>query len=174
MGASVVARCDALPGLDFGEEVLDFVALAVGCLVIVERRLAAFGRWNAGLGYPFLQRVAKPVAVVAPVGDQGFRLWQDAEHELRALVIARLAFGKQHDQGLSGAVADDVQLGVQPAFRAPDTIGNIPFFRRLAAVRCAFRCVESIMMRSGLGPTDFCRKPMSFVQAGVATTTGFL
>ena len=47
-GPAVVARCDASPVLEFGEEVLDFVALAVGRLVIVERRLGAFVRWNAG------------------------------------------------------------------------------------------------------------------------------
>ena len=73
MGAAVVARCDASPVLEFGEEVLDFVALAVGRLVMVERRLAAFCRWNAGLGSPFFQRRAEPVAVIAAVGDQGFR-----------------------------------------------------------------------------------------------------
>ena len=43
-----------------------------------------------------------------------------------------------------------VQLGVQAAFGAPDTSGNRPFFKRLAAVRCAFRCVASIITRSGL------------------------
>ena len=35
---------------------------------------------------------------------------------------------------------------------APDTSGNRPFFERLAAVRCAFRCVAWIMIRSGLPP----------------------
>jgi len=68
-------------------------------------------------------------------------------------VIAHLAFGQHHDERLAGAVADDMELGVQSAFRAPDTTGKNPFFKRLAAVRCAFRCVESIMMRSGLGPS---------------------
>ena len=115
MGASVVARCDASPVSELGEQVFDFVARPIERLVIGERNLSAFGRWNAGLGSPLLQRVAKPVAVVAPVGDQGFRLWQDAEHESRVLVVAHLAFGKQHDQRLTGTVTDDVHLGVQPA-----------------------------------------------------------
>ena len=53
--------------------------------------------------------------------------------------------------GLSTAVANR-QLGVQAALGAPDTSGNRPFFKRLAAVRCAFRCVASIMIRSGLPP----------------------
>jgi DNA invertase Pin-like site-specific DNA recombinase len=45
-----------------------------------------------------------------------------------------------------------VQLEVQAAFGAPDTSGNRPFFKRLAAVRCAFRCVASIITRSDLPP----------------------
>src|SRR5690606_17069811 len=38
-------------------------------------------------------------------------------------------------------VADGMKLGVQPAFGTSDMAGNIPFFRRLAAVRWALRCV---------------------------------
>ena len=34
-------------------------------------------------------------------------------------------------------VADGMELGVQPAFGAPDTSGKSPPFNRLAAVRCA-------------------------------------
>jgi hypothetical protein len=48
-------------------------------------------------------------------------------------VIAHLAFGQQHEEGLAGGVADDMELGVQAAFRTPDTTGNSAFFRRLAA-----------------------------------------
>ena len=51
------------------------------------------------------------------------------------------------------AIADSIELGVQSTLCAPDTTGNIPFFRRLAAVRWAFRWVASIMMRSGFGPS---------------------
>jgi hypothetical protein len=48
--------------------------------------------------------------------------------------------------------ADHVQLGVQTASGVPDTSGNRPFIKELPAVRCAFRCVVSIMIRSGLPP----------------------
>ena len=60
MGAAVVARCDASPVLEFGEEVLDFVALAVERLFIGERRLAAFGRWNAGRDARGFKRFTEP------------------------------------------------------------------------------------------------------------------
>src|SRR6202041_2757516 len=63
-----------------------------------------------------------------------------------------LPLAQEHDEGTSVTVADRVQLGVQTAFGAPDTSGNRPLFKRLAAVRCAFRCVASIMTRSGLRP----------------------
>ena len=57
-----------------------------------------------------VQRVTKPVAVVAAVGDQHLGLWQGIEHEPCALVIAHLAFGKHHHQWLASVVADEVQF----------------------------------------------------------------
>ena len=68
-------------------------------------------------------------------------------------MVAHLALGQHHDDRPALAVADGVELGVQAAFGAPDTTGNIPFLSRLAAVRWAFKWVASIMMRSGLGPS---------------------
>ena len=70
----VVACCDAPPVLELGEQVFDFVARPIERLVIGERNLSAFCRWNAGLGSAFFQCRAEPVAVIAAVGNQGFRL----------------------------------------------------------------------------------------------------
>ena len=66
------------------------------------------------------------------------------------LEVAHLAVGEQHHEGSALAVVDGVELGT--AFGAPDTSGNSPFFSRRFAVRCALRCVASIISRSGLGP----------------------
>lgn len=63
-----------------------------------------------------------------------------------------LALAQQHHQRAALAIAHGMQLGVQAALGAPDTSGNSPFLSRLAAVRCALRCVASIINRSGLGP----------------------
>jgi len=70
---------------------------------------------------------------------------------------------QQHDQRSTPAVANGMKFGIQPAFGASDTSGNTlhshsndalhrrnlgllrPFLRRLAAVRCAFRWVASII-----------------------------
>lgn len=68
-------------------------------------------------------------------------------------MVSHLAFTEQHDDRASFAIADSVQFRVQPAFGSPDTTGNIPLLSRLVAVRCAFKGVASIMMRSGLGPS---------------------
>jgi len=66
-------------------------------------------------------------------------------------------------------VADRVELGVQPTLGALDTAGNIPFLSRLAAVRWAFRCVASIMMRSGFGPSlDRAAKIQPIAMMGIA------
>ena len=97
--------------------------------------------------------LAEPGAVIAAVGDEVSGWRQGVEHEAGPLVVAHLAFRQEQDERPAVAVADGVELGVQPAFGAPDTAGNIPFLSRLAAVRWAFRWVASIMMRSGFGPS---------------------
>src|SRR5690606_37661994 len=91
--------------------------------------------------------------VVAAIGDQVSGWRENVEYEPCALVVTHLAFRQKHDDRPAVTVADGVELGVQPALGSPDTTGNIPFLSRLAAVRCAFRCVASIMMRSGFGPS---------------------
>ena len=71
--------------------------------------------------------------------------------ELLDSVVGLLALGQQKPHRAAFAVANGVQFAVQPTFSAPDKAGNNPPFSRLHAVRCAFRCVASIISRSG-GP----------------------
>ncbi|PAQ08899.1 hypothetical protein CIT26_14940 [Mesorhizobium temperatum] len=54
-------------------------------------------------------------------------------------MVAHLPLAQKQDARSPFAIADGVQLGVQPAFGATDTAGNIPFLKRLAAVRWAFQ-----------------------------------
>ncbi len=135
MGASVVTCCDASPVLEAAEHVLDPVSLAIELLVVADRAFSASGWRNAGLDALVDQRFPEPVAVVAAIGNQACGLWQSIEDEACALVIAHLAFAQQQDDRLALGIADGMELGVQAAFRAPDKTGNIPFFKRLAAVR---------------------------------------
>ena len=60
------------------------------------------------------------------------------------------ALRQQHGHKLALTVAHGTKLRVQAALRATDTAGNIPFFSRLAAVRCTFRCLASIISLSGV------------------------
>ena len=71
-------------------------------------------------------------------------------------MVVHLALGEQQDQGTAVFVHDGMELGVQAAFRASDTAGNIPFINKLAAVRCALRCVSSIINCSGVPRSPAC------------------
>jgi hypothetical protein len=64
--------------------------------------------------------------------------------------ITAAPFGEHQNDAAALAAADGVQLRVQAALGAPETAGKSPFFSRLAAVRCAFRWVASIISLSGL------------------------
>lgn len=70
MSASIVARCDTTPVLELGEEILDFVALAVERFVVIVWDLAAAARRDARLDASGFEFFAEPDAVVAAIGDQ--------------------------------------------------------------------------------------------------------
>ncbi len=70
VGAAVIAGVDASPILDFGEQVLDQVALFVDCLVVVILHLSV-GFWrDAGGDAARCQGVTEPVAVIALVAQK--------------------------------------------------------------------------------------------------------
>ena len=153
MGAAVVACGDASPVLELGEHILDLVALAVERFVVFQRLLAVFGRRDTGNDATLGQDMAEPVAVVAAIGDQRGGLRQVGQKRSGALVVADLPGSEVQQDRPSGLIADGVQLGVQAAFCSSQTAGKAPFCARLAAVRWAFRCVASIMIRSGFRPS---------------------
>ena len=93
---------------------------------------------------------SEPVGVIAFVAEEFIGLRQRRQHQRRAFVVAHLAFAEQHNQRPPVAIAHGMQFRVQAALCAPDTSGNRPFFKRLAAVRWAFRWVASIISRRGL------------------------
>jgi hypothetical protein len=148
--ASVVAGVDTAPVFELSEHVLDEVALPVEHRIVRDMDLAVGLGRDAGDGFAGGERLAEPVCVIALVRDHRLGPGQAVEQQGRPFVVTHLAFGDQHHQKAAVAVADGVQLIVQAAFGAPDTSGNSPFLSRLAAVRCAFRCVASIISVSGL------------------------
>jgi hypothetical protein len=150
--ASVVACGDTPPVFEFGKHVLDLVALTVERFVIIERLLAVLCRRDTWDGTALNQAIAKPVAVITAVGNQRGGLGQAGQQYLRPFMIAHLTGGEVEQDRSANLVADGVQLGVQAAFCPSQTAGKAPFCARLAAVRWAFKCVASIMTRSGFRP----------------------
>ena len=110
VGAPVVAGGDAPPILELGEHILDFVALLVERLVIGQRGFPAFDGRDARLAASFDKSLSKPVAVIAPVSDQGGGGRQGLKDQPRTLMIAHLALAEHEDEGLAAAVADRVEL----------------------------------------------------------------
>ena len=110
MRAAIIAGVDASPVLDFGEEVLDQVALFVDRFVVVILHLAV-GLWRDARGDAARgQRGAEPVAVIALVAQQFLGAWQCIEQQNSALVVTHLALGEHHHDGAAFTVAHRMQL----------------------------------------------------------------
>ena len=139
MSASVVSGVDASPVFEPSEHILDFVAAPVEHFVEGGRILPVGSRWNAGGDATLDQSLTEPVCVIPPISQQRLGPGKRIDHERSAPIVAHLTFAEQQDDRASFAVTDGMELGVQAPFCAPDTSGNSPFFRRLAAVRCALR-----------------------------------
>jgi hypothetical protein len=148
VGASVVAGSDAPPVLEFAEHVLDPVPLSVERPVVWYLDFPVGFRGDAGLDLPVGEGIAKPVGVVAFVGQQHLGGGHGPQQGCGTGVVADLACRKEQAAWAAFAVADRVQFRVQAALGAAYMPGKSPFLSRLAAVRCAFRWVASIMSSS--------------------------
>ena len=139
MSTSVVSHGDAAPILELGEQVFDFMTPAIALCVVRNGLFSAPGRRDARLDAFFQEGMAQPVAVATSVSNKKVGGGKLVENEPGALAIAHPAFTRGKDDWPPLVVAHRMKLGVQPAFGASDTAGNIPFLSRLAAVQCAFR-----------------------------------
>ena len=153
VSTSIVASGDAPPVLELRKHILEFMALFVERLVIGQRDFPAFGGRYSRFAAPLAQGGSEPIAVIAAIGKKRFGRWQGIKDQPCPFVIAHLSLAEHQDKRLAFTIADGMELRVQAAFRAPNAAGNSPFFKRLAAVRCAFRWVASIITRSGFGPS---------------------
>jgi hypothetical protein len=59
----------------------------------------------------------------ALVGNNRLGVWQHWIDQSRALMVTLLSFCEKKDNWPASAIANRVQLGVQPAFRAADETG---------------------------------------------------
>lgn len=103
------------------------MALAVESFIIVECLLAVFGWRDARDGALIGEGVAKPVAIVAAVGEECSGLGQTGEQHPRAFVVAHLSGREMQQNGLASLIADGMQFGVQAAFCSSQTAGKAPF-----------------------------------------------
>ena len=149
MRAAVIAGVDASPVLEFSEHVLDLVATAVE-FPVEGGRVFPVRLWRyAGGDAARNERPAESIRVISLVAQQRFGLGKRINHECCPLVVAHLSFAEQQNDRAALTVTYGMKLGVQASLGAPDTAGNSPFFKRLAAVRCALRWVASIITWSG-------------------------
>lgn len=110
--------------LEFREEPLDPVAASVG--VAVERRRCGSARDRAddGLCAEAFEAVAQPIAVIGGIGEQGLSSSDCAQHVVRRPAVMGLASGQLQRDRQAARVGDGVDLGGQPAPRAPHAAGS--------------------------------------------------
>ena len=145
----VVSEGDALEVLEAAEQAFDEVALFVERPVVAVLDFAVRARRDDGLGASCGQPLAQFGAVIAPVGDQVPGRRQGADAGLGRHVITDIARGQQQHAGTAPAIDHRVELGIGAAARDPYAAAEPPFLRPDEAVRCTFRCVESIISLPG-------------------------
>ena len=105
---------------------------------------------DAGGDFALCESLAEPVGVVALVGEEFPR---PADTAVSGATPLYSSICPSLSSMTSGRPLPSycMQLAVQAALGAAICRGGT-FFKRLAAVRCALRCVASIMIRPGLPP----------------------
>jgi hypothetical protein len=152
VSASVVSGVNASPVLDACEHIFDAMALSIeDAIVRVLDFAGALGR-DAGRDTALGECLAEPAGVIPPVAKHGFGRRQGIDHHRRPWVIADLPLGETQKDRTTAAIAHGMKFGGQPAPAASDASGKNPFFKRLAAVRCAFRWIASIINWSEPSP----------------------
>src|SRR3546814_1921948 len=84
--APIVACCDPSPVLEAAEHDLDAVAAFVAALVVFDGLAAYFPARDAGRDALFLQGIAEPVGIIAPVGEHPLRRSEEHTSELQSLM----------------------------------------------------------------------------------------
>ena len=93
MGASVISGVNTPPILEFGEHILDLVALSVEVLVVGDLDFSALPWRDARCNALVDQGLAEPIGIVTSVGQHVFRFGQNIQQQGCSLIIAHLAFG---------------------------------------------------------------------------------
>ena len=142
----VVAGGDGAKVLEFIEEALDEIALAV------EGKVTGWRRLTVGLGRDYRcdlslrKRVAERIGIVGLVRDESFRI-DRFEQRLRASQIMGLTRREHHLDGIAKRINNNVYFGGQSAAGPADRLVTV-FFRAPALCWWARTMVASIIMYS--------------------------
>ena len=124
----VVAGGDSSELFEFVEEPFDEVALLVECKIARSRVFAIALRWNHRGDLFALQEFNKAIGVERLVGDQrvGIGVFDETR---RGLQFMDLPLGQREGHRIAQGIDESVNLGRQPAARAPDRLIFAPFLR---------------------------------------------
>jgi hypothetical protein len=81
------------------------------------------GSLGSGLIDRAKRYLSECITIIALVGNKRLGVWQHWIDQSRALMVTHLSFCEKKDNWPAGAIANRVQLGVQPAFRAANETG---------------------------------------------------
>ena len=85
------ARTDNIPALPWPNIAPPFIVTSfVATLVVSDGRFSLLPAWDAGVYSLFFQRFSEPIGVVAAISKQPIYLWQAANEDPHADVIADL------------------------------------------------------------------------------------
>jgi hypothetical protein len=127
IGEFVVASGDGSVLLEFTEEPLDEIALAIeGEIGFTRLAAIGFGR-DDGRDAALLQRLDQRIAVIALVGKEGFGL-DMIEQRHRLCDVGRLARRQRQRHGIAERIDDGVDFGRQAAAGSADGLVPAVFF----------------------------------------------
>ena len=99
------------------------MALSIQGLAVCCGQPALGSRWNARRDAASGESLSECVTIIALVGNKRLGVWQHWIDQSRARMVTHLSFCEKKDNWPASTIANRVQLGVQPAFRAADETG---------------------------------------------------
>lgn len=121
-GVFFEAGGDPASVFEFVEEAFDEIALPIQDLAVAARPSPASSGWDAGSDMALAQELTEPVGVVGFVSDEATIGWNHIEQSAGGAKIVRLAGGQGQAHRQAAAVDHGIDLGRQPAARAPNRL----------------------------------------------------
>jgi hypothetical protein len=110
--------------LEFAEEPLDQVALAIEPFVEPWHIDPVRHGFDIGLGVAFGEALAQRIAVVSPIGEQNVTVHDRVQHVLGAASVMGLAFGDLQKDRQAAGIDEGMDFGGQPVPRTAHATGS--------------------------------------------------